>query len=95
MAKGGYQIIDLENRNLLSGQPTKYDGIYDIIESTKSAILLTNITVDGVEMHDSFVTCSTHGDAIVLSFTVVDDGGGVEYHIFLVDNDNNITYTNA
>lgn len=55
MIKGGYQIIDLYNKNHGLNQTSYYDGIYEKIEGTKKPILLSGISIEGVEYHDTFI----------------------------------------
>lgn len=55
MQKGGYQIIDLKNKELTSGVGMTYEGIYDKIEGTRKAILVSGLNLEGTEYHDSFV----------------------------------------
>lgn len=55
MLKGGYQIIDLKNKELTSGVGMVYEGIYDKVEGTRKAILISGLNVGGTEYHDTFV----------------------------------------
>lgn len=53
--KGGYQIVDLQNIDLL-GENLKIDGIHAKIESAnRKAIMLTGIVIDEVEKHAVYV----------------------------------------
>lgn len=54
--RGGYQIIDLERKNLAVGSAVTVAGIYDKIEGTDKTILVTGVVVSDVEYHDAFVT---------------------------------------
>ena len=74
MSKGGYQIIDLKNTDFRSGigQDFSEEKIYEKLEGTRSPILLTNIVVDGVELHDTFVTISRTGDAYCMGIHPID-----------------------
>lgn len=74
MAKGGYQIIDLKNEDLRTGIGHDFsdEKIYEILEGTRSPILLTNIVIDGVELHDTFVTISRTGDAYCMGIHPID-----------------------
>lgn len=69
MVKGGYQIIDLEDRDLTPNKSTRYEGIYDKLEGTRKAILLSGITVDSVKYNDCFVTKIINGSYIELNVT--------------------------
>lgn len=61
MTKGGYQIIDLEGRELESGVGMVYDDIYKKIEGTRKAILISGLNVGGTEYHDTFVELTANG----------------------------------
>lgn len=61
MLKGGYQIIDLKNKELESGVGMVFDGIYDKIEGTRKAILISGLNVGGTEYHDTFVELAVNG----------------------------------
>ena len=52
---GGYQIIDLKNKELNSGVGMLYDGIYDSIEGATKPILLEGLNIDGTEHKPCFV----------------------------------------
>lgn len=54
--KGGYQIINLEGKNLAAGSAATVAGIYDKIEGTNKAILITGVVISDTEYHDAFVT---------------------------------------
>lgn len=53
--RGGYKIIDLQNKNITTETSIEIDGIYDAIESTQKPILIENITIDEVEKKPLFV----------------------------------------
>lgn len=55
MVKGGYQIINLENKDLTTGVGMQYSKLYEKIEGTRKPILLSGIQIDGTEYHDCFV----------------------------------------
>lgn len=58
MKKGGYKIIDFKDINITTGTGVTVVGVYEDIEkSYRKAILLSGITVDGVEKPDCFVDC--------------------------------------
>lgn len=62
MAKiGGYQVIDLKNKNLISGVGMQYSGLYDLIEGTRKPILVSGIQLDSEEYHDAFAEVSANG----------------------------------
>lgn len=55
MKNGGYKIIDLKDVSL-NGTAKKVEGIHDEIENSyRKPILLSGITIDGVEKNDAFV----------------------------------------
>ena len=54
MRQGGYQIVDLKDLPL-SDTAVNIPGVYDSIEGTRKAILLSGINIGGVEYHDTFI----------------------------------------
>lgn len=62
MIKGGYKIIDFKDVNILTGAGATVQGIYEDIEKThRKAIMVSGITIDGVEKPDCFVDCEVSG----------------------------------
>ncbi len=68
--RGGYQIVNLGNKNLKSNVGMVYDGIYDIIEGTNKPILLTGITVNDTEYHDGFCFPSVVESSFILTLMI-------------------------
>lgn len=66
---GGYQIIDLENRNLTPGVGMQYKGLYEKIEGTRKPLLVSGIQISGVEMKDAFCVFVADGSNFVTQFT--------------------------
>lgn len=50
--RGGYLIIDLNNRPLENGEGLVVDGIYNRIESTRKPVRFSNVVFDGNELRD-------------------------------------------
>lgn len=67
MLRGGYQIIDLKHKKLVAASNISLPGIYNRIESTTKPLLLSNINVNGVEKHDSFITPTISGTNYVIT----------------------------
>lgn len=65
MKIGGYQIIDLENRQFTLGVGQQYKGLYEKIEGTRKPTLLSGINFMGSEIHDIFVTFLADGSNFV------------------------------
>lgn len=65
MKKGGYQIIDLESRNLLDDDGVVYDGIYDTIKSTPKTYLISGLTIEDIDYNDEFATPTLDGSNYV------------------------------
>lgn len=60
MIKGGYHIVDFKDVNITSTEGTTIVGIYEDIEAShRKAILVSGITIDGVEYRDCFVDCTS------------------------------------
>ena len=58
MKKGGYQIIDFGDVNITSTGVTVL-GLHKAIESSyRKAILISGVTLNGVEQRDCFVDCT-------------------------------------
>ena len=65
MLKGGYQIINLNDHPHTSGVGAVHEGIYDKIEGTRKPIMVSGITVDAVEYHDTFIFPTVNGTNFV------------------------------
>lgn len=84
MKKGGYQILDLKNKNLTSGVGMVYEGIYEQVEGTRKTHLVSGLQVGGVEYHDMFVLFTTAGTSFVgvVNFASgVDSTGTIKFQI--------------
>lgn len=58
MLKGGYHIVDFKDTPITTGTGVTVIGVYESIESShRKPILLSGITIDGVEKPDCFVDC--------------------------------------
>ena len=88
MAKGGYQIIDFENRNVGSGSTQIYKGIYEILEATRSPVLITNLTLEGIELKDRFVNFFSDSGEFKAMYNV-DFGPVSDPYIITVGHDTN------
>lgn len=68
MRKGGYQIIDLHDVSFTSGVPMMVPGIHDRIEgSYRKPILLSGLTIGGVEYPDTYVEMNVNESAYMSS----------------------------
>lgn len=60
MLRGGYHIVDFKDVNITTAEGATISGIYEEIEgSYRKAILVSGVTIDGVEQRDTFVD-ATH-----------------------------------
>lgn len=83
MLKGGYQIINFEGINFTRGETKKIDGIYEKIEGTTKALLISGLSLDGVNIRDFFTIPTvkngkyhiTYGDKTI----VIDDNDNVVF----------------
>lgn len=58
MLKGGYHIVDFRDVNITTGTGVTVAGVYESIEENhRKAILISGVTIDGVEKPDCFVDC--------------------------------------
>lgn len=65
MKIGGYQIIDLENRQFTLDVGQQFKGLYEKIEGTRKPILLSGINFAGQELHDTFILFTPMGSNFV------------------------------
>lgn len=91
MIKGGYQIIDLENRNLTSQVGMTYEGIYDKIEGTRKPVLVSGIKISDVEYRDMWVNFSVVGDSFIGVVTNVETSKGTYRLTFRVHSNDVLT----
>ena len=63
--RGGYQIIDLKNKNITTDVGMVYEGIYDIMEGTRKPIMVTGMQVDEKEYRDAIVDFTLVGSAYI------------------------------
>ena len=80
MIKGGYQIIDLENKKLRLDVGMVYEGIYESIENTTKATLISGLNIEGTPYNDIYINLKVDGSNFV---GVIDDGS----KIYISDND--------
>lgn len=64
--KGGYQIIDLQNKKFVGSTGILFPGIYDSIEGTNKTILVSGLVVGNVKYHDEFATVTIDGSTFRL-----------------------------
>lgn len=58
MKRGGYKIVDFEDINITTADGAIVIGIYESIESShRKAIMISGVTIDGVEKPDCFIDC--------------------------------------
>lgn len=61
--KGGYKIINLKDIEITTNEPVHIDGIYEAIESTNKAILLSGAVVDKIELDDFYILFESSANA--------------------------------
>lgn len=91
MTKGGYQIIDLGNIEHRLEQGMVHDGIYDKIEGTRKAILLSGINVQGVEFNDTYIFPCVNGSNFVA--VVGDNPTTNERYVINIQDNDVVTFT--
>lgn len=91
MKTGGYQIIDLEGKDIGSVSVT-INGIYDKIESTRKPLLVSGLVVDGKEFHDFFAFCQEDATTFYLYFPFFGSGDYTSSYIS-VESDDTVTFT--
>lgn len=65
MRSGGYQIIDLQNKQLTLGTGMVYPGIYEQIEATNKVKLVSGLNIAGTEYDDCWVNFTVTGSNFV------------------------------
>lgn len=60
--RGGYQLINLKDKNIVTGSTATIKGIYNQIENNhRKNMILTGITIDGVEYADCSICPTLNG----------------------------------
>lgn len=83
MIKGGYKIIDFKDTPFETGGATMIiEGIYDTVEASyRKPLLLSGLTIDGIERNDVFATPTLSGSNYVFNVygktIVISDVDGV------------------
>lgn len=73
--RGGYKIIDLQNKNITTTEVT-IDNLYESIESNyRKPLLLSNLVIDGKELANIYV------------YAIVD---GTDYKLYFGDTTNHL-----
>lgn len=69
MIKGGYKIIDFKDTPLTTGgEATTIAGIYGSIEgSYRKPLLLSGLTIDGIERNDVYAPATVSGSNFVFT----------------------------
>lgn len=58
MKKGGYQIVDFGDTNITSTEGATIAGVYPTIEAShRKALLISGVTLEGVEQRDCWIDC--------------------------------------
>ena len=84
MIRGGYKIIDLKNKELISGVGMLYEGIYDAIEECQKPILISGINFGGNLCPDRWVDFTIDGSSYATAFL---DASGNECTMTVTDTD--------
>lgn len=86
MARGGYQVLDIKNKDLTIGEATEITGTYETLEGNyRKAILLSNLVIGGVEYPNRFVEFGTEQSKFVTHLSI--DGGVTQLKLTIDDND--------
>ena len=70
MIKGGYQIIDLENKYLTINVGMVYEGVYEQIENTTKPILISGLAIEDTAYSDLYSYPKVDGSDYVF---IIDD----------------------
>lgn len=81
---GGYQIITLNDFNFTPSNTTiKIKGIYDILENSRKAVLITGFTYDSIEYRGIFAGF----EVINSNFSTIVDYSSNSFNITITDED--------
>ena len=84
---GGYVIVDFKGVNLTTKKASAIAGIYESIEAShRKAILISGVTIDGVEQRDTFVNPTVNAGNFVFA---------VYGHTITVSAEDNVTIAAA
>ena len=72
MKKGGYQIIDLKNFNIINGNSVTIKGIYNLLKEVKKPLLLSGIKVNAVKQQDQYITPETSENNFLIVIKLYD-----------------------
>lgn len=65
---GGYVIVDFKGVNLTKEKASVIAGIYESIEASHhKAILVSGVTIDGVEQRDTFINPTVNASNFVFT----------------------------
>lgn len=70
MATGGYQIIDLTGHSFSDGVTSYAKGVYDKLEGTRKATLVSGLEFEGEELKDMFVNFAVMNSNFVGFYSV-------------------------
>ena len=88
MKKGGYQVIDLKDFNITSEGVVVSSLHNSIAENKRKVILLSGVTINGVEFSDMFVkVVKTGSDYRLTGYSVAVDGELSTYDFFVEEDD--------
>lgn len=92
MVKGGYQIIDFGDKNHQLGVGMVHEGIYETIEGSRKALLLSGLTFEDTELHDCFAFPTVSGSNFVIPI-VTYASEDIRYIIITVEDTDVVTVT--
>lgn len=55
MRNGGYQIVDLQDISLVKNSSVNIHGIFNKIATATKPVVLSRVTINGIEYHDMFI----------------------------------------
>lgn len=80
--KGGYQIIDLQNKNFEYGSGRiVFPGMYDSVVGSNKVILVSGIVVDGMKHRDCFGLTEIYDNEFIIQ---IENG---DFSVHVQDND--------
>lgn len=68
MKNGGYTIVDFKDIDILTDGGATVVGIYESLEDRhRKAVMVSGVTIDGVQKSDCFVDCEISGSDFTFS----------------------------
>lgn len=92
--KGGYKIINFNNVPVTTGTPITLKGVYNNIENTNKAFLISGLILDNIEFDDMFIEFVIQSNNFVGVFIDTINSNSIKYNVITITNSDEITISN-